>query len=79
MSRLLSPVLDDANMMDALEQVKHNKGNAGVDGITVDEIDDYLRNNWRTIKEKISQRTYKPAPVLSVKIPKSNGGVRNLG
>ena len=66
-------------MLDAYNQVRANKGSAGIDGITIDEIDDYLHKHWRSIKELIKQRKYKPQPVLRVEIPKPDGGVRQLG
>lgn len=79
MSQLLDKILSQANMMEAYNQVKANKGSAGIDGITIDGIDAYLHQNWRAIKQLIKERKYKPQPVLRVEIPKPNGGVRNLG
>lgn len=79
MSQLLDNILSRSNMLDAYNQVRANKGSAGIDGITIDEIDDYLRKHWRSTKELIKQRKYKPQPVLRVEIPKPNGGVRQLG
>lgn len=79
MSQLLDKILSQANMMEAYNQVKANKGSAGIDGITIDGIDVYLRQNWRATKQLIKERKYKPQPVLRVEIPKPNGGVRNLG
>ena len=38
-------------MLDAYNQVRTNKGSAGIDGVTIDEIDDYLRKHWRSTKE----------------------------
>ena len=66
-------------MLKAYNQVKSNKGSAGIDGITIEEMDNYLRQNWRLTKELIKQRKYKPQPVLRVEIPKPNGGIRQLG
>ena len=79
MSELLNNILSRENMLEAYNQVKANKGSAGIDGITVEEIDNYLRQYWRPTKELIKQRKYKPQPVLRVEIPKPNGGVRQLG
>ena len=79
MSKLLDRILSRENMLDAYNQVKANKGSAGIDGITMEQIDEYLRQNWQTIKELIKQRKYKPQPVLRVEIPKPNGGIRQLG
>ena len=76
---LMDKILSRDNMMLALKKVKANKGAAGVDGIGVDDIDDYLKEHWPSIKERIQKRKYKPNPVLRVEIPKPGGGVRNLG
>ena len=79
MSQLLEEILSRDNMMLAYKKVKANKGASGIDGIGMDEIDEYLRENRATIKDKIRRRKYKPQPVRRVEIPKPNGGVRNLG
>ncbi|ERJ83014.1 reverse transcriptase [Peptostreptococcaceae bacterium oral taxon 113 str. W5053] len=79
MSQLLERILSRENMFTALAKVKANKGAGGVDGISTEEIDRYLRENWVEIRDKIRRRTYKPQPVRRVEIPKPNGGVRNLG
>ena len=79
MSVLLERILSRGNMYMALEKVKANKGAGGIDGIEIEEIDQYLRENWVDIRDKIRRRKYKPQPVRRVEIPKPNGGVRNLG
>ena len=79
MSALLEKILSRDNMLAALDKVKANKGAGGIDRISVDEIDQYLRDNWVDIRDKIRKRKYKPKPVRRVEIPKPNGGVRNLG
>ena len=79
MSQLLEEILSKDNMTQAYKKVKANKGTCGADGVGMDEIDDYLRKNWKTIKEEIRNRKYRPQPVRRVEIPKPNGGVRNLG
>ncbi|MHB9782663.1 reverse transcriptase domain-containing protein, partial [Streptococcus sp. 10F2] len=79
MSKLLDQILSRDNLLEAYKQVKANKGSAGIDGVTVDTIDDYLREHWRETKKQILERKYKPQPVLRVEIPKPNGGVRQLG
>ena len=79
MSQLLERILSRENMFTALAKVKANKGASGDDGISTEEIDRYLRENWVEIRDKIRRRTYKPQPVRRVEIPKPNGGVRNLG
>ena len=79
MSQLLEDILSRDNMMLAYKKVKANKGASGIDGVTIDEIDEYLKVNWVEIRENIRKRKYQPQPVRRVEIPKPNGGVRNLG
>lgn len=79
MSQLMEQILSRENMKRAYKKVKANKGAGGIDGVTVDEIDKYLKENWQSIKERIQKRKYKPQPVLRVEIPKPNGGIRKLG
>ena len=79
MSQLLEEILSKENMTLAYKRVVANKGASGVDGITTDEVKDYLAENWESIREKIRSRKYKPLPVRRVEIPKPNGGVRKLG
>ena len=79
MTTLLDKILDRQNMYQALKRVCSNKGTSGVDGITIDEIDEYIRENWQRMKVEIEERRYKPQPVLRVDIPKPNGGIRKLG
>lgn len=50
MSKLLDTILSRSNMLEAYNQVKANKGSAGIDGITIDDIDNYLRQHWRPTK-----------------------------
>ena len=79
MSQLLEEILSRDNMRLAYKKVKASKGASGIDGITIEEIDDYLKENWVNIRDKIRKRKYKPKPVRRVEIPKPDGGVRNLG
>ena len=66
-------------MNKAFISVKANKGTCGVDEITLDELSDYIKENWKEIKSKIQERKYYPLPVRRVQIPKPNGSKRNLG
>ena len=79
MSQLLEEILSMNNMTLAYKKVKANKGASGIDGITVEEIDEYVKAHWVEIREQIRKRKYQPQPVRRVEIPKPNGGVRNLG
>src|SRR5438105_11424036 len=79
-SRILEEVCERANLKEALRQVKSNKGSAGVDGMTVDQLADYLKQHWPAIREQLLNGSYKPQPVRRVEIPKPDGGgVRKLG
>lgn len=79
MPELLEEILSRDNMKLAYKRVKGNKGASGVDGITIEEIEDYLKENWENIRDKIRKRKYRPQPVRRVEIPKRDGGVRKLG
>jgi RNA-directed DNA polymerase len=76
----MEEVCERENLMEALGRVKANKGSAGVDGMTVGELTDYLKQHWPTIREQLLSGTYEPKPVRRVEIPKPDGGgVRKLG
>src|SRR5688572_7163537 len=78
--RLMEEVCERENLKAALERVKANKGSPGVDGMTVGEIKDYLKQHWPAIRAQLLNGTYKPQPVRRVEIPKPDGGgVRKLG
>ena len=79
MSELLEEILSDENIALAQKRVYANKGASGVDGVTVQELAEYMQENWARIKGEIRERKYKPQPVLRVEIPKESGGVRKLG
>ena len=77
--KLIEQILDKNNVRTALERVISNNGAAGIDGMKVEDLRDYMNANWMSIKQSILERSYKPAPVRRVEIPKPNGGVRKLG
>ncbi len=70
---LIERMVERDNMVKALNRVKQNKGAAGIDGMTVDELPVYLRINWCLIKEQLLKGMYRPKPVRRVEIPKANG------
>ena len=76
---LLEEILNPENLNKAYKKVYQNKGASGVDGITVEEIADYIKDNKERITNQIRNRKYKPQPVRRVQIPKENGKKRNLG
>lgn len=78
-SSLMEQILSKENLNAAYLQVVRNKGAAGVDGMTVEELGAYLSENGESIREQLRTRKYKPQPVRRVEIPKPDGGARNLG
>ena len=76
----MEEVLRAENVKEALRRVKANKGAPGVDGMTVDELGEYLRSReWSQTKGALLGGRYRPQAVLGVEIPKPNGGKRQLG
>jgi RNA-directed DNA polymerase len=78
-NRLMEEVCERENVKEALRRVKANKGSAGIDGMTVGGIADYLKQHWPAVREQLLNGTYEPKPVRRVEIPKPDGGVRKLG
>ena len=78
-NRIMEEVCERGNLKEALRQVRGNKGSAGVDRMTVDQLGDYLKQHWPVIREQLLNGTYEPKPVRRVEIPKPDGGVRKLG
>lgn len=77
--KLLDKILSRDNLNQAYKQVRKNRGTAGVDGMTVAEMGDYMATHKDEIISQIRGRKYQPDPVLRVEIPKPNGGTRLLG
>ena len=75
--RIMEEICEWENLKDAMWRVKANKGSAGIDGVTVDELPDYAA--LLVIREQLLSGTYTPQPVKRVEIPKPDGGVRKLG
>src|SRR5262245_2357843 len=75
--RIMEVICEWENLKEAIRQVKTNKGSAGIDGVTVDELPDY--RGLVVIREQLLSGSYKPQPVRRVEIPKPDGGVRKLG
>ena len=77
---LMEVVCERSNLREALKRVKGNKGAPGVDGMTIEELGSYLKDNWLAIKEQLLSGTYKPKAVRRVEIPKpQRKGKRLLG
>lgn len=77
--RLIEEILSDQNLNEAKKRVTKNRGAAGIDGMTVDQIDGYFRVHGTEIKTAIMEMKYQPQPVRRVYIPKPNGKQRPLG
>ena len=76
---LMEEVVGRANLVGALKRVRQNKGSPGIDGMSVEELPEYLRRHWGEIRQRLLAGTYQPKPVRRQEIPKSGGGVRELG
>jgi RNA-directed DNA polymerase len=77
--QLMEKVVDRENLLTALRHVKRNKGAPGVDGMTVEELPEYLKREWLKIRLQLVSGTYVPSPVKRAEIPKPGGGIRLLG
>jgi RNA-directed DNA polymerase len=77
-NRLMEEICERENLKQALQQVKTNKGSAGVDGMTVGGITDYLKQHWPAIREQLLSGTYEPKPVRRVEIPSRTEGCESL-
>lgn len=78
-SDLMERVLSRPNLQAALKRVRQNKGSPGIDGMSVEELPDYLRERWPALREQLLAGSYRPQAVKRQFIPKSDGGVRELG
>jgi RNA-directed DNA polymerase len=78
-TELLERVLEPQNLRRALHQVRRNQGAPGIDGMTVDDLGEYLQAHWPTIRAALLAGTYVPKLVRRTEIPKPGGGTRNLG
>ena len=79
-NNLLDLILRKENLNKAYKRVKSNKGSGGIDGMQVDELLPYLRENQETLIQEIRDGKYKPNPVRRVEIPKeTKSEFRKLG
>lgn len=76
---LMERVVERDNLLRALKRVRSNKGSAGIDGMSVEELPEYVRENWERIRAELLGGSYRPTAVRRQEIPKSGGGVRQLG
>jgi retron-type reverse transcriptase len=75
----MQQVVARENAVHAFKRVRRNKGSPGIDGMTVDELEPYLRAHWVAIREQLLAGSYQPSAVRRHEIPKSGGGMRQLG
>lgn len=76
---MIELLLNKANLNQAYERVKANKGAGGVDGMQVSELKAHLQTHAKTLLNQIRAGSYQPSPIKGVEIPKSNGKTRLLG
>lgn len=77
--RLMEEVTDRANLNRAYRRVKANQGAPGIDGMTVDELGDWIGQHKQELIASLRDGSYQPQPVRGKEIPKPGGGVRQLG
>ena len=76
---LIEKVIKTDNLWKAHDKVKSNKGAPGIDGITIDELEDHMKKYFDQLQRKLRDGTYIPQPVKRVAIPKADGSKRYLG
>ena len=76
---LMEMVVRRPNLQNALKRVRSNKGSPGIDGMSVGELSAHLKGHWEEIREQMLAGTYQPQRVKRQPIPKSGGGMRELG
>ena len=76
---ILGKILNKDNLNRAYKRVKANKGAPGVDGMTIEEAFQWLKEHNHELTERIRKGHYTPSPLRRVEIPKPDGGVRKLG
>jgi RNA-directed DNA polymerase len=77
--QLMELVVARENCLRALKRVRSNGGSPGIDGMRPEELTGYLRQHWSDIRASLLDGTYRPSPVRRQEIPKSDGGMRQLG
>jgi RNA-directed DNA polymerase len=77
--QLMEQAIARENAVAALKRVRRKKGSPGIDGMTVGELEPYLREHWPAIRDQLLTGCYQPSAVKQQLIPKSGGGMRTLG
>jgi group II intron reverse transcriptase/maturase len=76
---LIDEILSASNLTQASKEVIRNKGAGGIDGMSVNDLEEYLSNNRETLINQIHTQSYIPQPIRGKDIPKGNGKFRTLG
>ncbi len=76
---LMSKVVRRENVKAAYERVVRNRGAAGIDGMTVEELLLHCHAHWEEIRRQLLDGTYVPSPIRKAEIAKPDGGTRTLG
>jgi group II intron reverse transcriptase/maturase len=76
---LMEQVVTPENLKAAWKRVRRNKGSPGIDGMRVEELGEWLKGNWDRVRGEILSGSYIPSPVRRAEIPKTGGGMRQLG
>jgi RNA-directed DNA polymerase len=76
---LMERVVERENCLRAFKRVRSNKGSPGIDGMALEDLPAFLRENWERIRARLLDGSYQPSAVRRREIPKSGGGVRQLG
>jgi len=74
----IDDVLSEANLLEAWEKVRGNRGAAGLDGQSINNFERHLASNLTLLEEEVRQGTYRQRPLMRVHIPKKSGGTRAL-
>ena len=78
-SGLMERAVSRPNMLAAYKRVRENKGSPGIDGVTVEQLPAWLKENWVRVRQELLAGTYQPTPVRRQMVPKTGGGERELG
>jgi RNA-directed DNA polymerase len=76
---LMEEICQISNLNEAYKKVVTNKGAPGIDGMTTEQLEDYIKLNKATIVQLLLNGEYRPTAVKAVEIPKDNKDVRKLG
>ncbi|MBD3949248.1 group II intron reverse transcriptase/maturase [Tuanshanicoccus lijuaniae] len=76
---LMTRVASYDNLIEAAEVVRKNKGAAGIDGMSVDDVEQHIHDYYGPLRRKLIDGSYRPLPVKRVEIEKENGGIRLIG